>query len=71
MWRKAFTAWDVNDTGDIDRDELRQVFYDVTGRELGETEIEAAFRHLDKDNNGRIVWEELADYLASLTKTLF
>ncbi|KAK2152569.1 hypothetical protein LSH36_325g03031 [Paralvinella palmiformis] len=71
VWRKAFTAWDVNQTGDIDKDELKQVFSDVTGRELDEDELAAAFRHLDKDNNGKIVWEELASYLASLTKRPF
>ncbi len=68
MWRKAFVTWDADHSGDIDRDELRQVFLDVMGRDLTNDELVKIFKRLDKDKNGKIEWEEFVEYfLKSIT----
>ncbi len=69
MWRKAFVAWDADNSGDIDREELKQVFRDVVGRELSDYETVKIFKRLDKDENGTIEWEEFVGYFLSLNKT--
>ena len=68
IWRKAFVAWDADNSGDVDRDELRQVFRDVIGREISGSELDRVFERLDKDKSGKIEWEEFVDYFANLSK---
>ncbi|KAK2148414.1 hypothetical protein LSH36_499g02033 [Paralvinella palmiformis] len=68
IWRKAFVAWDADNSGDVDRQELKQVFRDVIGREISEPELDRVFVRLDKDGSGKIEWEEFVDYFSNLSK---
>ena len=68
IWRKAFLAWDADNSGTVNRDEMRQVFRDVIGRELSEPELDKVFNRFDKNHDGSLSYTEFARALRRLVK---
>ncbi|KAK8870559.1 hypothetical protein M9Y10_008445 [Tritrichomonas musculus] len=51
---EIFNKYDVNKTGKINKDQLKNCIYDLNGRILDDVELNHIFELMDGDNDGMI-----------------
>lgn len=61
----AFTATDINNDGNVDKDELRFLIYAYDGRKPDIFRIEQELKIMDKDGSGQITREEWIRFLST------
>ncbi len=59
--KKIFNEYDLNENGTIEKNELNNLCR-ALGDPLTKSELECALYELDKNNSGKIEWEEFIAY---------
>tara|TARA_B000000441_G_C21722601_1_gene340200 strand:- start:1197 stop:1412 length:216 start_codon:yes stop_codon:yes gene_type:complete len=61
---KIFSDFDLNDDGNIDKEEFKLGLKEIGIEDLSQNEIDEVMSFLDTDNNGTVDFEEFKFYFA-------
>jgi Ca2+-binding EF-hand superfamily protein len=64
----VFTELDSDKSGDLDRDEVRQLFNKVLHEEVEDDDFDMVFKRMDRNKDGKINFEEFKLYLPKFPK---